>query len=165
MKTIDLSTKINRKTGKDQYTTNFYINEHGKYQRGKLPPVTHLFENPDTTQTTKIKVCKFCWNELPELEDKGHDRIFCDSDNDCANLYWKIRNLIKEKKKKEPDIIAIIWEPIKIKQEFWDKAGKFYPPQYKIPERINMKIVREGKPNREDWEVLTTRRRTPKRIV
>lgn len=165
MKTIAFSRRINRKTGKLQYTKNFYVDQHGQYQLGKLPPVTHYYTNEDTGKTTEIKVCKFCLNRLPEILEKGHDRIFCDSNNDCSNLYWKIQHLIQEKKKKEPDIIAIIWEPTKIKKEFWDKTGKFYPPEYKTPERIIMKIVREGKPNKEDWEPLTTRKRTPKKDV
>ena len=162
MKSLTFSTKINRKTGKKQFTENFYIDEHRNHQRGKLPPVTHVYNQKDEKtgeilRTKEIKVCKFCSNALPETREKGHDRIFCDNDK-CQKLHWKIKNLIEEKQKKEPDIIAIIREPIKIKKEDWDKSGKFYPPEYKIPERIEMKIVRKGKPKRENWEPLSTRK-------
>jgi len=165
MKTINFSKKINRKTGKLQYTKNFYVDQHGQYQLGKLPPLTHHYTDPKTKTTSTVKVCKFCLNPLQDTLEKWHNRIFCNSNNDCPNLYWKIRHLIQEKKKKEPDIIVIVWEPTKIKKEFWDKTGKFYPPEYKIPERIIMKIVREGKPDQEDWEPLSTRKRTPKKDV
>jgi len=164
MKSLTFSKKINRKTGKLQYTENFYKDEHGTIQRGKLPPYKHHYTNPETNETTEIKVCKFCLNQLPEQKEKGHDRIFCDNEK-CSKLYWKIRNSINEKKKKEPDIIAITRDPIKIKKEFWDKTDKFYPPEYKIPEKIEMKIIREGKPDPEDWEPLSTRKRTPKKDV
>ena len=165
MKSIDFSTTINRKTGTEQYTQNFYINENREYQLGKLPPVTHYYTNEDTGKTTEIKVCKFCLNSLPEILEKGHDRIFCDSNNDCPNLYWKIQELIAKKKEQEPDIELIIWQPEKIESEYWAKDGTFYPPKYRVPERINMKIVRKGKPDKEDWEPLSTRKRTSKKDV
>lgn len=161
----NINPKKNRKTNKWNFTKNLYVDAEQEFQLGKIPPLTHHYTNPDTEKITEVKVCKFCWNPLPEIKEKEHDRIFCDSKNDCPNLYWKIRNLVTEKKKKEADIIGINWEPEKIKNEFWDKAGKIYPPQYKIPERIIMKIIREGKPDKEDWEPLTTRKRTPKKDV
>ena len=163
MKTINFSTKINRKTGKEQYTQNFYVDQHGQYQLGKLPPLTHHYADPKTKTTTTVKVCKFCWNLLPEMREKGHDMIFCNKR--CQNLKGKIDDTLQEKKKKEPDIIAIMWQPEKIESEYWAKDGTFYPPKFKFPEKINMKIIREGKPEPEDWEPLSTRKRTPKKDV
>lgn len=165
MKSISQEEKINRKTGKKQYVENFHIDEHGVTQRGKLPQLIIPYIkklNGEIIKVIQIPSCKFCLNALPELEEKGHDRIFC-SDK-CNRLYWKIRKIIEEKQKQEPDIEIIIWNPIKIKSEEWLKHT-FIKAQYKIPERIDMKIIRKNKPDKENWEVLTTKRRKPKTNV
>lgn len=160
----DIDFNKNRKTGKEHPTKNFYVDENQEIQLGKLSPLIHHYTNPKTKKTADVKVCKFCNNPIPKTLEKGHDMIFC-RDNDCQNLHWKIQNLLEEKKKRESDIEFIIWNSQKIKQEFWDKSGKFYPPKYKVPERITMKIVRKGKPDQKDWEPLTIRRRISKKDV
>lgn len=163
MKSISQETKINSKTGKKQYVKNFYIDEHGVTQQGKLSPFKISYTNPWNNEVVEIPVCKFCWNLLPELEEKGHDMLFCG--HKCNRLYWKIRKIIEEKQKQEPNIEFIIWNPIKTDLEVWSHILGLIPAQYKIPERIDMKIVRKNKPDKENWEVLTTKRRKPKTNV
>lgn len=166
MKSISQKEKINRKTGKKQYVENFHIDEHGVTQRGKLPPliIPYMKElNGEIIEVIHIPSCKFCFNALPKLDEKGHDRIFCSPE--CNRLYWKIRKIIEEKREQESDIEIIIWNPIKIKLEEWTKTLGLIPAQYKIPERIDMKIIRKNKPDKENWEVLTTKRRKPKTNV
>lgn len=146
------------KKGKPRWNKDFYIDESNEQKLGKIPPLTHSYTLP-SGEIIEIQVCKFCLNKLPEKEEKGHDRIFCS--DECKKLHWKIKNLVEQKQKDEPDITMIIWEPEVIEGESFSKDGKRgHPKKYKVPERIMMKIIRKDKPGKEDWEPLSTRKRS-----
>lgn len=153
----DIQVIIDKK-GKPHWNKDFHIDENGDHQLGKLPPLIHPYTLP-SGEIIEVKVCKFCWNKLPEIEEKGHDKIFC-SDN-CKKLHWKIKNSVEQKQNEDSDIIMILWEPELIESESFSKDGKAgHPKKYKVPEKIMMKIVRRGNPDKEDWEPLSTRKRT-----
>lgn len=146
------------KKGKPRYNKEFHIDENNEYQLGGIPPLTHYY-NLENGEVKEVKVCKFCWNELPAVQEKGHIKVFCE--DKCKKSHWKIKNLVEQKRKEEPDIIMINWEPELIKNESFSKDGKSgHPKRYKVPERIIMKVVRNGKPSKEDWESLSTRKRS-----
>jgi len=111
-------------------------------------------------KTQVIEICKFCNNPLSKTELKGHDKIFCSEE--CNITHYQIKEEKKKLIQKDPSIIGIIWEPEIIENEVITK-NSIKPRKYRVPERIIMKIIREGNPNKEDWEPLTSRKRTSKK--
>lgn len=148
---------INPKTSK--WNKDFYIDENQEFQLGKLPPLIHHY-TLESCEQISVEVCKFCWNPLPETEEKGHDKIFCGKK--CKNRYYKIQKIFEEKKDKEPNITGIFWEPEIIEMEKGKTKETFVPKKYKVPEKIMMKIVYKDKPSIKEGVPLTKRKRTIK---
>jgi len=96
--------KINPKTRK--LNKEFYVDQNQKFQLGRIPPQQITIKD-----SRKISICKFCHSPLPETEDKGHGKRFCNSR--CQQEYHQTRKKLNELQAKDPNITMILRYPKK----------------------------------------------------
>ena len=160
----DITFSIDKKTGKLQPSKNYYMDENLEFKLGMIPPLIHYYEIPKELGggIKEVPVCKFCWNALPEMDEKGHDMRFC-------NVKHKIRHLkicidINKRKEKDPSITGITWSPQLVKDEEWFKDGTLKPREYKVPEKIDMVINTNKSKNEVEQIPLSTKKWTKKDV-
>ena len=96
--------KINPKTRK--WNKEFYVDQNQEFQLGRLPPPQITLKDG-----RKISICQFCHSPLPETEDKGHDKRFCNSR--CQQESYQTRKKLNELQAKDPNVTMILRYPKK----------------------------------------------------